>query len=405
VKILIVSLNNSPERVGIGKYTGEMSAWLANKGHSVNVISAPPYYPEWSIYGGYSALKYKTEKKGNLRVFRCPLWVPKKQSGLRRLLHLATFAVSSMPVTMSHVLWKPDIVICVEPPLFNSFSSLIASRMCGARCVLHIQDFEVDAAFELGLIKSSTFRGILHRVESFLLSRFDYVSTISRSMLDKLNFKQVPVEKRIYFPNWVDTDYIKPQVHSKLRDELNICEDETVVLYSGNIGEKQGLEVVVEAAICLGKSSFKFVFCGSGSARTRLQRLTLHLQNIIWLDLQPYEKLNDLLNMADIHLLPQRADAADLVMPSKLTGMLASGRSIAATASRGTEIFKVLHGMAEISEPGDVDGLVASIRKLASDAELRSKYGKLCREYAVNNLSQDSIMTKFLEDISKIKKQ
>ncbi len=162
-----------------------------------------------------------------------------------------------------------------------------------------------------------------------------------------------------------------------MRDELCIPDDEIVVLYSGNMGEKQGLEIVIEAARALtDELALHFIMCGQGAAYARLRKLAEGLDNIKWLPLQPIDKLNELLNAADIHLLPQRADAADLVMPSKLTGILASGRPVVATAHPGTEVWNVVQGRGITVEPGNVEAFAGAIQKLAGDAERRKALGR-----------------------------
>jgi len=176
-----------------------------------------------------------------------------------------------------------------------------------------------------------------------LLRRLDRVSAISDRMVERLAAKGVRPERCILFPNWVDTKAVFPlETPSPYRAELGIAEDQLVALYSGNMGEKQGLEMLLDVARRLSSEPrIRFVFCGEGAARQRLFDAGRHLPNVHWLPLQPAERLNDLLNMADIYLLPQRADAADLVMPSKLVGMLASGRPVIATAEPGTQVAQV----------------------------------------------------------------
>ena len=193
MRILINSINYSPELTGIGKYTGEMAEWLAGQGHEVRVITAPPYYPAWQIAGGYSARWYKREVMAGVRIFRCPLWVPGKPTGLTRILHLASFAVSSFPLMLWHGLtWRPNIVFVVEPPLFCAPAAWITARIGGARAWLHVQDFEVDAAFDLGILRSGKLRAAVLAVEKWLLHRFDTVSTISERMVDRLSGEQHP---------------------------------------------------------------------------------------------------------------------------------------------------------------------------------------------------------------------
>ena len=400
MKILLISTNYSPELTGTGKYSGEMLDWLVEQNHEVRVVCAPPYYPQWQIGEGYSSWKYKIENSLNKKVYRCPLWVPAKPSGLKRLIHLASFALSSFPIVLKQIFWKPDVVICIEPPLFNSFSAIITSKLSGAKSILHIQDFEVDAAFELGIVKAGWLKSFIYAVERFLMNRFDRVSTISEAMLDKLNKKGVDSIKQLFFPNWVDTAFIYPLENPSIyRAELNISLSKAVALYSGNMGEKQGLEIVIQAAKELESENIQFIMCGSGAVLERLRVLAKDLKNILWLPLQPLERLNDFLNVADIHLLPQQAGAADLVMPSKLTGMLASGRPIIATADVYTQVEKVVQGCGVVVAPGDNTAFSQSIKTLSEDVELRERLGVKARKYADNNLQYEVIMKKFEKEL------
>lgn len=157
-----------------------------------------------------------------------------------------------------------------------------------------------------------------------------------------------------------------------LRSELGIPEGKTVVLYSGNMGEKQGLEIVMEAArLLMNEPNLQFVMCGTGAAFSRIFSIGKEIPNIMWLPLQPVERLNELLAMGDIHLLPQRRDAADLVMPSKLLGIMASGRPVVATAESGTEISDCVAGRGISVEPEDVEAFSMAIRRLVANRSER----------------------------------
>ena len=401
MKIVIYSINYWPELTGIGKYSSEMAEWLSDHGHDVRVITAPPYYPAWKVEKSYSSYKYKIEKIKKITIWRCPLYVPVSPSGLKRIVHLLSFAVSSFPVIFLNVFWKPDIVFVIEPPLFCAPSALTFSKLTGAKSMLHVQDFEVDAAFDLGVLSSPRLRRLALKAESWLMSKFDRVSTISTQMIYQLEAKSVSSEKQILFPNWVDIDLVYPmQMPGTFRKQLAISTSDIVFLYSGNMGEKQGLEIVIEAARQLADSkNIVFVMCGQGAAYRRLHNLADGLKNIYWLALQPLDKLNDLLNMADVHLLPQRADAADLVMPSKLTGMLASGRPVLATALESTQIAEVLESAGVIVPPENLDLFVNAIVGLAGNAEQQQQLGKNARAYAVNHLGRDAVLKRFEESL------
>jgi colanic acid biosynthesis glycosyl transferase WcaI len=395
VKILLYGLNFSPDLTGIGKYSGEMAAWLAAKGHDLRVVTAPPYYPEWRVADGYSGAAYKVEEGRGLTIYRCPLWVPKRPSGAKRLLHLASFALSGFPVMARLAFWRPDVVLVVAPAFFCAPGAWLIARLCGAPCWLHIQDFEVDAAFDLGLLKGKALRYIVTAKERWMLRRFDVVSTISQRMVERLLAKGVSPERAVLFPNWADLEAIAPRQGQErgYRAELGLPEGAVVALYSGNMGAKQGLELLAQAARRCPQVSF--VFCGGGAGRPDLVAQCAGLANVRFLDLQPVERLGELLTMADIHLLPQRADAADLVMPSKLAGILASGRPVVATAHPGTEVAHVAAGCGLVVPPEDPAAFAGAVADLAADPERRRVLGLAARAYAEKRLSRDMVLGAF----------
>ena len=182
MKILIHGINFSPELTGIGKYSGEMAEWLINAGHEVRVVTAPPYYPQWRIAVGHAnRWRVCKEQAKGLTVYRCPLWVPSNPSGLKRVLHLASFAMASLPVMLRQVAWRPDVVLAVEPPFFCAPQAWLTARLSGAQAWLHIQDFEIDAAFDLGLLRADWAKRWVLSFERFWLRRFDRISTVSEN--------------------------------------------------------------------------------------------------------------------------------------------------------------------------------------------------------------------------------
>lgn len=413
MKILINSLNFSPEVAGIGKYSGEMAMWLAESGHDVRVITTPPHYPHWSLSERDRVVRYRTELyevtkdrneplqspscEGGMRVTRCPVWVPRNPTGIRRLMHLASFGLSSWPACLSQLRWRPDVVLLVEPTLFCALQTLLVARVCRAKSWLHVQDFEVDAAFRLGDFSSARLEKCAVAIERAILTRFDRFSAISRNMVRRLVAKGIDSCRCTIFPNWVDTNVIRPlAVANPFRQELGISDDISVALYSGSMGKKHGLEILTDAAELLShRTDLRFVFCGDGPHRKYLLEKSKECPNISLLPLQPPARLNDLLNLADIHLLPQRADAADLVMPSKLTGMLASGRPVIATCHPGTQLDLAVHGRGVVSPPENADAFASAILQLTSDRNLRIRLGKEARRYALRHLDRKYVLGQF----------
>ena len=411
MRILIYGLNYSPELTGIGKYTGEMAAWLADQGHEVRVVTAPPYYPAWRVREDYRGQAYRVEAApGQPIVHRVPLYVPEKPTGIKRILHLISFVLGSTPVMLRQIYWQPHVVFTVEPTFFCAPLALFVSRCANAASWLHVQDFEVDAAFEFGLLPA---QGPVHdlaiRIENFFVYAFDKVSGISERMVDRAMAKGVPRDRVILFPNWVDTEVIRPlgpgsrSSNRVLQDLANVCPgilEKTILLYSGNMGAKQGLHRLGPLA-----ESFQsdprvhFIFCGDGAFRGQLEQRVRNLSNVTLLPLQPVDRLNELLNAADIHLLPQRASAADLVMPSRLSAMLASGRPVVATAYPGTQVATVVEGRGLAVAPEDEAALRSGVRRLIDNASLRTEFGVRAREYAVEHLSKASVLGAFRRDL------
>jgi len=206
----------------------------------------------------------------------------------------------------------------------------------------------------------------------------------------------VDPSRALCLPNWVDVEAIRPLDRASMyRRELGIGEHDKVVLYAGNMGAKQGLEHVLTAASLLqSRADIRFLFCGDGLWRQTLARECARLPNCAMIGLQPAERLNELLNVADIHVLPQRADAAELVMPSKLTGMMASGRAIVAMAREGTQLCEALAGRGAVVQPENGAALASAIETLADDEGVRMRLGQAARHYAVTALSPEAIMTK-----------
>ena len=420
MKILLHGINFAPELTGIGKYTGEMAAWLAARGHEVRVVTAPPYYPDWAVGAGYSGKAWRRERWQGVDVWRCPLWVPARPGGAKRLLHLASFALGSLLVMLRQIIWRPDVVWVVEPALFCAPAALVVARLSGAKAWLHVQDFEVDAAFDLGLLRGKFLRGVVAGTERWLMRRFDVASTISHRMHQRLLDKGVTPAQAVLSPNWVDVLAITPGGHrfsldagmkskaaeatrldNYFRLKLGIAPDTVVALYSGNMGGKQGLELLADVAkLCLAQAAptqaaIVFVFCGNGAGRDDLVQRCADLPNVHFLELQPIERLNELLAMADVHLLPQRADAADLVMPSKLTGMLASGRPVLATAHPGTELALVVQGCGVVVPPEDPSAMALAMQALAANSILRKQLGEAGRAYALAHLDREAVLRKF----------
>ena len=411
MRILIHGINYSPEPIGIGKYTGEMAEWLAMHGHEVRVVTAPPYYPQWRFQPPYRGWSYRIELMNGVGVYRCPLWVPERPRGLSRILHLLSWAISSIPISLRLVFWRPDVVFTVEPTIFGAVVALLAARLAGARCWLHVQDFELEAALGLGMVQSGRVVRVAAAIEAWLMTRFDCVSSISGAMLRRIAEKGVSDANIVSFPNWVDCDELRPlPTEQSLRGEWEIPFDRKVVLYAGNVGNKQGLDVLLECAEIYMQSrpDVLFLLVGDGSAKKELERRAdaQGLTNVLFKPLQPIDKLAALLSTADVHVILQRKGAADLVMPSKLTGIMAAGGVALVTAEPGTELYHVVtdNNIGLVVEPESVSSLRQGLETLIDNDELCVSLKERSRLYAESVLAKRNILDEFENHLNMIHK-
>ena len=407
MKIIIYGINYDPELVGIGKYTGEMCAWLAKEGHEVRVVTAQPYYPDWKVWPKFSKWLYTRSMSDDVTIWRCPLFVPAQPRALLRILHLASFALTSIPALMIQVFWRPQVVFLVAPTLFCFPGALFLAKLTKATSILHIQDFEVDAFFGLDLVasqsKTSIFKRFAFYFESLVLSCFDLVCTISVEMMHRAQEKGVAPECLQFLPNWSEIARFKNIGPSqKLLNQLGVVQgNKKIILYSGNMGEKQGLESVVLAAQQLkARNDLIFLMVGEGASKYRLINMVedLNLTNVVFLAIQSYEDFPSLLASADVHLVIQKRGVADAVLPSKLTNILAVGGNAVITADTSTALGKLPlnhPGIAVVVEPESVEDLVFGI-----EAALRMPYpNQVAQDYAEKFLDKDRVLTRFFREL------
>ena len=395
-------MNYAPEFAGVGRYSGEVAEYLASRGHQVAVVTTPAHYPGWEVQEPYAGGRFYFERRNNVDIFRCPLLLRRQMGGVWRLLAPLTFALTSAPVAFWQILRrKPDIVMLVVPTLFSAPVLLLGAHLMRARTVVHMQDLEVDAAFAVGhLARWGWLKRCGELFERTVLPMFGQVITISDKMAEKISLKGVPRSKIEVVRNWVDLDQIKPlDTVSQYRVELGIEQDEFVVLYSGNIGRKQGLGILLDAAeLSVDQPKIKFVVVGDGPSKAELMARYGHLESVRFLPFQPGERMSELLGLADLHALPQEADAADLVLPSKLGGMLASSKPIVAMAESGTEIARFLSDTVTLIPPGDSLKLADAIRT-AFQQKVVDVAGVTKRRRLAQSITKRESLPRFVEAV------
>ena len=405
-RILLIGGNFYPELTGIGKYNGEMVDFLAKSGYQCTVITSYPYYPFWKVQAPYTKhnwwyrkeLKAVTNSNSEVTVYRCPQYVPAKPTGTKRILLDFSFCISCFFVIVPLLFKKKfDHVITVAPCFQIGLIGLLYKKIKKAQFIYHIQDLQIDAARDLKMIQSKAVISCLLAIEKFILKNADIVSSISPGMIKRIEAKYQRVVT--YFPNWVDTKCLYPLAEKqKLKEEFGFNASDFIVLYSGAIGEKQGLEDIIHTASLLSQlPNLKFVICGSGPYKEKLQDLKekLGVKNLSFLSLQPLDKLNNFLNMADVHLVLQKANASDLVMPSKLTSILSVGGVALVSTTKNSSLFEMVdsNNIGFVVEPENKEVLTEAIKKIMHSDKENISHNAF--NYAQKNFSIDKVISQF----------
>lgn len=410
-RVLLIGGNFYPEPIGIGKYNGEMMQWLAQNGYDCTVITSFPYYPEWKVQPPYvkKSFWYKKEEKyykpfydKRISIYRCPLYVPDIPTGSKRILNGLTFFLTSLLVLLKLLFAKKfDYIITVVPSFETGLLAILYKTIRGGKFLYHIQDLQIDAARDLKLLKSQNLINVLLKIERFILRKADVVSSVSAGMMEKVKVK---CNKNVeFFPNWVDSDMIFPiNDKTSLKEEFGFSTADKIIMYSGAIGEKQGLENILFAAESFRNQDYiKFVICGAGPYLKNLESLktSLKLNNVVFMPTQRLENLNHFLNMADLHLIMQKADASDLVMPSKLTNILAVGGIPIITAMPNTSLYQLVtnHDLGLVAIPENIASLVSVIRMAVAQDNSQIRINS--QEYARKHFSLSNIITKFSQHL------
>tara|TARA_B100001758_G_scaffold246035_1_gene260259 strand:- start:913 stop:1815 length:903 start_codon:yes stop_codon:yes gene_type:complete len=282
----------------------------------------------------------------------------------------------------------------MSPPLTLAPAGWIAARRHRAPLVLNIQDVHPDAAIETGTLNDERVIGLLKRLEIFSYRKADAITVLSRDLKERLSNRVEDESKILVIPNFVDTERIYPaEKHNSYREELGVT-DETVVLYAGNIGFSQPLEIVLEAAQHLAhRDDILFVINGNGSRRAHLETASEEIPNVTFMDYQPNSRLNEVLACGDIHIIPLKPGLGSISVPSKLYSILAAGRPVLASVDPGTEIDAVVtqSGAGRSVRAGDTEGFIAALEALIDDPNGRAAAGQNARHFAEEWLSSEAI--------------
>jgi colanic acid biosynthesis glycosyl transferase WcaI len=403
-RILILGTNYYPEPIGIPRYTTEMAEDMAKSGYQVTMVAAAPLYPSWKRQPGYRYGWYSCEVRNGVTVWRVPTYVPRNIDFAHRTVYELLFWFFSLPVVIARLFGGQDALVITTPPLAICTDLLLPGRM---RRAVIVKDLQIDIAQNMGIIRSKTILGLLYRIERALLNRADVITAVSQGMLQKIAGKKLRRPKLAFFPDWVDTvklQRVDAPAAAEMRRKLGLPSDKIVVGYSGNLARKQGLELLIEIAQRLqGRGDVQFLICGDGPAKQGLIEMieSCGLKNVTMAPLQPEAELPALLTAIDVHVVTQKDEVSDLVMPGKMFNIMACGGAQVITAPDGSAIDGVIvqSGAGIRVRREDKDELGIAILKLCDGAGLRDEMGRRGRNYILAHMTKRDILDKFYADL------
>ena len=394
--ITFIGLNYAPEDTAIGLYSTQWVDFLKEKGHNITVITAFPYYPQWEISEEYKKRPtFIKEEINEVKILRYKLYVPKNPTFIKRIIHLLDFTFGSL--INLYKIKQCDLVISVVPFTSSVLLGYIQKKRFKTKLWMHIQDFEFDAALQTGVgNKKNWIYALLFKLEKWLFSKSDIASTISQSMLNRLS--QKTSSKQFYLPNWIDEQQIDPKNASR---HQFMTSNKLKILYSGNIGDKQDWDVFIDFCNDIDKSKYEIIIVGNGSKKDWVIEEIRSFSNVTYFEPVPYAELSDLLCSADAHLLFQKPDVIDTVMPSKVLGMMASAKPSVIIGNDNSEvktIFEESKGGLYFTKYSS--NLIIEMDHLLSNPSLNKKMGKNARNYVIENYSKYQILSRMVRELN-----
>lgn len=375
MKITLWGINYAPESVGIGPFNRELCEYLASRGHVVSAVTSFPYYPSWSKEPDDRRRWFRTETVRGVRVLRCGCYVPAAPTNFRRILHELSFGL----VSTLRLLFRPraDVYVVVSPPLGLGFFAWVVATLKRSRFVFHVQDLQPDAAVGLGMVRTGWFTRALYALERLAYAKATAVSGISEGMMTAFRHKGVPPDKCVLLPNWVRGAAVATSAgaRAEARRFFDIADDTLLAVYSGNLGRKQNLKVLIDAAGLLmawpkeATGRIKLIIAGDGAARSELEEWLRTYPRPEVLQLLPL--LSDknyaaLLAATDVALITQAAGTGQFFLPSKLLSVLAAGLPVIAVADASSELAQAVYTgrFGVVVPPDDAMELSALLRGL-----------------------------------------
>jgi colanic acid biosynthesis glycosyl transferase WcaI len=401
MRVVVWGINYAPEFAGIAPHNVALCEFLEREGHDVEMLTTFSYYPSWRKRPEDCGRLFRTDLINGVPVHRCWHFVPARVSALKRIVHEGSFVFFS--TLRALFLEQPDVFVVVSPPLLLGAAACFVGKLKRAAYVFHVQDMQPDAAVGLGMLKQSWFTRALYALEAFAYRHAARVSGITRGMLKAFRSKGVPDSKLIYFPNAIELKSDRPAPRrGEFRKAHRLPADEFLAIYSGNLGVKQGLDVLLETAVLVRDKRIRFLVCGDGAQRETLaaRAREMQLPNFSMLPFQSAADYRALLVDADVCFITQQAGSGNSFFPSKLLGLLAESKPVVTVAAPESELaLALVEGNFGVNVPPRQPAeLAALLDSLANDPERLWLYGANGRRY-VEQFDKNRVLRSFADEL------
>jgi colanic acid biosynthesis glycosyl transferase WcaI len=399
LRILVVGINFAPEVTGIAPYTSALAAGLVARGHQVRALTAMPHYPEWRLRPGYDGWR-RSEVIDGVQVERLLHHVPKRPLGVGRLVSEITFGLRVLTARWG----RPDVVIFVSPALFATRIAMVRARLgrLRNRCIVWVQDLYSRGIVETaGVDPNDPVARIIRATEAAVLRQARAVVVIHEGFVGQAVELGARPEDLHVVRNWTHLRQRDGEDRAAVRRRLGWRDGEVIALHSGNMGVKQALGNLVDAARLADErdAHVRFVFTGTGSERDLLEERAraLGVRRIRFLDTVAQHDFPATLDAADVLLLNEAPGLREMAMPSKLTSYFSAGRPVvAATDAASLSAREVETSGAGVRvDPADPAALLDEIERIVGDSDLMAQLGGNGRRYSSERLDADAAVSAF----------
>ena len=393
MNLVVLCPHFEPDVAPTGEVMTRIVHELVARGHRVQIVTALPWYQRHAIEPGWEGRLLRRERRSWGRLTRVHPFPTDRRNVAARALAFGGFTALATAVGL--VAPRPDAVLAMAPPLTLGPAGWLVARARGVPFVFNIQDVFPDVAIELGLLEGAQAIRAAYWLERVTYRLSDAVTVLSDDLAGNVRAKitrgrwgrpdPAQAGKVRVIPNFVDTDWIRPGPRDNAyRREIGVG-DAPVVMYAGNVGFSQSLDLVVEAArrFRTDRPEVHFVINGGGAQRPDLEAAAAGLDNLHFVDMQPKDRLPEVLAAGDIHVVPLRRGLARSSVPSKLYSILAAGRPVVASVDEGTEVQRTLEqARAGIAVgPEDIDAFTTALLRLLDDPAQRAEMGRSGRRF------------------------